>query len=131
MKTFEFGNNMLTVSIHNTEFTRDPAEVEVAFSAARKAILDFNEKLNRGEATRTDIEETIGEIMILIDEGLGAGASNRIFSGMDAVSLHDCGDVVTYVLTCTNEFENRKKGEYSGYTAQNRQQKRNQQFKRQ
>lgn len=130
MKEFKFGNNMLTVNIDNTEFIRDPAVVEVAFSAARKTILDFNEKLNRGEANRETIEETIGEILILIDEGLGAGASERIFSGLKSVSLHDCGDIVTYVLACTAEFENQKQGEYNGYRAQDRQQKRNQQFKR-
>lgn len=130
MKEFRFGNNMLTMNIDNTEFTCDPAAVEAAFSAARKTILNFNEKLNQGEANRDTIEETIGEILILIDEGLGAGASERIFASRKTVSLHDCGDVVTYVLSCTAEFENRKQGEYNGYQAQNRPQKRNQQFKR-
>ncbi len=111
---FTFEENKITLSINGNQFTGDPAEIEVAMTAARKSIFDFNDILTKGTADKKDIEECIGEVVILIEEAFGNGACNKIF-GDKAISLHDCSDVVIYVLSKTNLFEGKKAKVYEGY----------------
>ena len=111
MKKFEFSNNDLSFEICGNTFTGDAAIVELEISAAQKKILEFAAKIRKGEAEKAEIEDCIKFTIDKLDKAFGKGTSEAIFKDR-AISLHDCLDVVVYIIAVANEFEENKQADY-------------------
>ena len=111
MKKFEFSNNDLSFEICGNTLTADAAIVELEISAAQKKILEFASKIRKGEAEKAEIEDCIKFAVDKLDKAFGKGTSEAIFKDR-AISLHDCLDVVVYIIAVANEFEENKQVDY-------------------
>lgn len=108
---FKINQNTIKIEAGNEVFEADPAIAEIYVNAARKEILQFNNKMVAGDASEKDVEDTIKKTAESIEKVLGKGSVNKIF-GDKAVSLHDIIDLNMYILSVTESFEGKKASEY-------------------
>lgn len=115
MKKFEFQNNNISVEINGVKLSCDAAEGECEITAAKNDLVEFSDKIIEGKADKKEIKKHIEFTLNKIDNVFGEGSSQRIFKDR-VVSLHDCTDVVSYVLACFNDFEKSKKELYDSFS---------------
>ena len=114
MKEFKRFDNTITVKIGEAEFVGDPVILEATNGMATKAVEGLNTKMNSGEATPEVIENTIKELIALVEKLFGEGSILKIL-GTNTVSFHDMCDIFVYLKKAAYEFEQRKAVFYQSY----------------
>ena len=114
MNKFEFINSDIEIEINGEVLCAEVTHAEVEMTAARKLIISFSEKITAGEASSGEIESTIAEVCKKIDTAFGKKSAERIFKDR-AVSIHNCLNVVVYIISRLNEFEEGVKSKISSY----------------
>lgn len=114
MKKFEFQKNIFETEICGVILAADVTKAEVEISRAQKKLVSFAEKITAGEATENEISDKIMETCQSIDKAFGKGTAEKIFAER-TISLHDCMDVVFYVVAALNQFEDGKQDLYKSF----------------
>lgn len=109
---FEISRNTIKIEIENKTYEVEPVMAEVNVNAARKKLVEFNEKLVAGEATPEDVKNVIDEIVQKIENVLGKGEVGVIFADK-AISVHDVMDLVMYISAVAEDFERQKGDKYN------------------
>ncbi len=115
MEAFKFSDNTFSVDIAGVTLKADAAEVELEISKCHKNVLEVCERVVSGGAEHEEIKKTITYVMNTLDNTFGNGISKAIFSSIPKISLHDCVDVLMYIIAGINEFESAKKDLYRSY----------------
>ncbi len=103
MAAFEFKDNTIKLDIAGHSFTVDPVNSSTKIQQMGKKVDTL--------ILSMDYEEICRAISENIDDILGAGAVDTIFSGRDA-NVYDLLDVWTYISGENNAFLEKKNKEY-------------------
>ncbi len=114
MKKFEFQKNTFETEICGVTLAADVTKAEIEISRAQKNLVSFAKKITAGEATENEIADKITKTCQSINKAFGKGTAEKIFAGR-TVSLHDCMDVVFYIVAAMNQFENSKRNLYRSF----------------
>ena len=85
---------------------------DVNVNAARKKLIEFNDKLVMGEATEKDVKNIITAVVSDLENVLGKGEIGVIFADK-AISVHDVMDLVVYISAVAEDFERQKGDKYN------------------
>lgn len=109
---FEILKNTIQIEAGNKIYEVDPVMAEVNVNAARKKLIEFNDKLVMGEATEKDVKNIITAVVADLENVLGKGEIGIIFTDK-AISVHDVMDLVVYISAVAEDFERQKGDKYN------------------
>lgn len=109
---FEILKNTIQIEAGNKIYEVDPVMAEVNVNAARKKLIEFNDKLVMGEATEKDVKNIITAVVADLENVLGKGEIGVIFADK-AISVHDVMDLVVYISAVAEDFERQKGDKYN------------------
>lgn len=109
---FEILKNTIQIEAGNKIYEVDPVMAEVNVNAARKKLIEFNDKLVMGEATENDVKNIITAVVADLENVLGKGEIGVIFADK-AISVHDVMDLVVYISAVAEDFERQKGDKYN------------------
>lgn len=109
---FEILKNTIQIEAGNKIYEVDPVMAEVNVNAARKKLIEFNDKLVMGEATEKDVKNIITAVVADLENVLGKGEIGIIFADK-AISVHDVMDLVVYISAVAEDFERQKGDKYN------------------
>lgn len=109
---FEILKNTIQIEAGNKIYEVDPVMAEVNVNAARKKLIEFNDKLVMGEATEKDVKNIITAVVSDLENVLGKGEIGVIFADK-AISVHDVMDLVVYISAVAEDFERQKGDKYN------------------
>lgn len=109
---FEILKNTIQIETGNKIYEVDPVMAEVNVNAARKKLIEFNDKLVMGEATEKDVKNIITAVVADLENVLGKGEIGIIFADK-AISVHDVMDLVVYISAVAEDFERQKGDKYN------------------
>ena len=109
---FEILKNTIQIEAGNKIYEVDPVMAEVNVNAARKKLIEFNDKLVMGEATEKDVKNIIKAVVADLENVLGKGEIGIIFADK-AISVHDVMDLVVYISAVAEDFERQKGDKYN------------------
>lgn len=109
---FEILKNTIQIEAGNKIYEVDPVMAEVSVNAARKKLIEFNDKLVMGEATEKDVKNIITAVVADLENVLGKGEIGIIFADK-AISVHDVMDLVVYISAVAEDFERQKGDKYN------------------
>mgnify|MGYP006863341842 CR=1 FL=1 len=109
---FEILKNTIQIEAGNKIYEIDPVMAEVNVNAARKKLIEFNDKLVMGEATEKDVKNIITAVVADLENVLGKGEIGIIFADK-AISVHDVMDLVVYISAVAEDFERQKGDKYN------------------
>ena len=109
---FEILKNTIQIEAGNKIYEVDPVMAEVNVNAARKKLIEFNDKLVIGEATEKDVKNIITAVVADLENVLGKGEIGIIFADK-AISVHDVMDLVVYISAVAEDFERQKGDKYN------------------
>ena len=109
---FEILKNTIQIEAGNKIYEADPVMAEVNVNAARKKLIEFNDKLVMGEATEEDVKNIITAVVSDLENVLGKGEIGIIFADK-AISVHDVMDLVVYISAVAEDFERQKGDKYN------------------
>ena len=109
---FEILKNTIQIEAGNKIYEVDPVMAEVNVNAARKKLIEFNDKLVMCEATEKDVKNIITAVVADLENVLGKGEIGVIFADK-AISVHDVMDLVVYISAVAEDFERQKGDKYN------------------
>ena len=109
---FEILKNTIQIEAGNKIYEVDPVMAEVNVNAARKKLIEFNDKLVMGEATEKDVKNIITAVVADLENVLGKGEIGIIFADK-AISVHDVMELVVYISAVAEDFERQKGDKYN------------------
>lgn len=109
---FEILKNTIQIEAGNKIYEVDPVMAEVNVNAARKKLIEFNDKLVMGEATEKDVKNIITAVVADLENVLGKGEIGIIFADK-SISVHDVMDLVVYISAVAEDFERQKGDKYN------------------